>query len=65
MMRRKQVHDDLHEEEGEPADDESADNDGHGAGNLFLLYRIERPATWAYIKSGGLQRDVAYLLADQ
>ncbi len=52
MMERKQVHDDLHEEEGEPADDESADNDGHGPGHLFFLYRIERPANWAYIKSG-------------
>jgi hypothetical protein len=44
MMERKQVYDDLHEEEGKPADDESADNDGHGPGHLFLLYRIERPA---------------------
>ena len=37
VASRAEGHDDVHEEEGEPADDEGADHDAHRLGGLPLL----------------------------
>ena len=42
----------LHREEGQPADDEGDDDDGHGAGCLLLLGSA--PATPRSYRLGGI-----------